>query len=88
MPRGLGRRRAVQVGDGDGVGAVVGAVDVGRLAPVGLVAAAVVAVPALLAVAVQEEHAAPRRRGRVVAEIVLLGGKSIYQLFAALIMDA
>ena len=87
MPRGLGRRRAVQVGDGDGVGAVVGAVDVGRLAPVGLVAA-VVAVPALLAVAVQEEHAAPRRRGRVVAEIVLLGGKSIYQLFAALIMDA
>ena len=87
MPRGLGRRRAVQVGDGDGVGAVVGAVDVRRLAPVGLVAA-VVAVPALLAVAVQEEHAAPRRRGRVVAEIVLLGGKSIYQLFAALIMDA
>ena len=87
MPRGLGRRRAVQVGDGDGVGAVVGAVDVGRLAPVGLVAA-VVAVPALLAVAVQEEHAAPRRRGRVVAEIVLLGGKSIYQLFAALLMDA
>ena len=87
MPRGLGRRRAVQVGDGDGVGAVVGAVDVGRLAPVGLVAA-VVAVSALLAVAVQEEHAAPRRRGRVVAEIVLLGGKSIYQLFAALIMDA
>ena len=87
MPRGLGRRRAVQFGDGDGVGAVVGAVDVGRLAPVGLVAAVVV-VPALLAVAVQEEHAAPRRRGRVVAETVLLGGKSIYQLFAALIMDA